>query len=169
MAWEKIFKNEPFPWLNNKPPMFPLNDKSSNTGNFSMAPPPAQGVAKKFNVKATVPIRNNSLAPQQNDRYYRPVYFLPNNIPSNLRDSSNSKNPLSSPEMPRKPPAAFHEKHSEKAGGEHFEGIREVTLRKNVLFRALLGDWDDSFKSVQRALGVTMECEYLFFTNLLLL
>lgn len=39
------------------------------------------------------------------------------------------------------------------------EGTRDVVIRRNTIFRALLGEWDGSFKSVQRALGVTIECE----------
>ncbi|KAF7961181.1 hypothetical protein EAE96_000847 [Botrytis aclada] len=171
MAWETVFKNEPFPWLNKKPPGIPSSanlppiQKTSNraTGNYSMAPPPAQMISSGANAS------------------HHPVYSMPGGKSTQSRPSSaygaanasvgtaisSGTTPFgSSPEMPRKVSAALlnkevmnniGEESSEKNGTDLVEGRREVTIRKNTLFRALLGDWDDSFKSVQRGLGVTIE------------
>ncbi|TGO46564.1 hypothetical protein BOTNAR_0579g00050 [Botryotinia narcissicola] len=170
MAWETVFKNEPFPWLNDKPPGVPSSanlppiHKISREiiGNYSMASPPAQIVSSGVNTG------------------HRSVYSMTGSKSTQSRLSSaynanasvgtavsGGTTPFgSSPEMPRKLSAALlnkgvmntiGEESSENNGINLAEGKREVTIRKNTLFRALLGDWDDSFKSVQRGLGVTIE------------
>ncbi|KAF7910645.1 uncharacterized protein EAF01_002155 [Botrytis porri] len=170
MAWETVFKNEPFPWLNNKPAGIPSSaslppiHKTSReiTGNYSMAPPPAQIVSNVANTS------------------HHPVYSISGSRSTQSRpssaynanasvgtDISGGATPFeSSPEMPRKLSAALlnkgvmntiGEESSENNGTDLVEGRREVAIRKNTLFRALLGDWDDSFKSVQRGLGVTID------------
>lgn len=175
MAWETVFKNEPFPWLNDKPlgvpssAILPPIHKISREiiGNYSMASPPAQIVSSAANTS------------------HRSVYSMTGNKSTKSRPSSaysanasvgtavsGGTTPFgSSPEMPRKLSAALLNKgvmntvggeSSETNGIDPVKGRREVTIRKNALFRALLGDWDDSFKSVQRGLGVTMECECSF-------
>ncbi|KAI9648592.1 hypothetical protein NHQ30_003229 [Ciborinia camelliae] len=163
MTWERIFKKEPFPWLNDKPGEVPLlDDKSSgkHIDSFSMVPPPSQRIARKTKTKTLSPARNDLIS-QQIDRY-PPAYDVPR---INLNHSSHSKNSFgrteisggsnpfgSSPEGPRRLLRALPSKRADPV-----EGTREVTIRKNTIFRALLGDWDDSFKSVQRALGVTIK------------
>ncbi|CAD6445401.1 c47034a3-12d2-460b-9fff-5ec132b76ee7 [Sclerotinia trifoliorum] len=163
MAWEKVFKDEPFPWLNDKPPGIPKNSLPNNklatkyASNFSMATPPAQGIVDQSDIKTIAPAGNCPLVPPR---------------PSHSRNSFDQKQTAggatpvgSSPEMPRKllvaqPKGvvkAVGDQFSEKNRANPVEGTREVTIRKNTLLRALLGDWDDSFKSVQRGLGVTME------------
>ncbi|KAF7871648.1 hypothetical protein EAF04_003755 [Stromatinia cepivora] len=163
MAWEKVFKNEPFPWLNDEPPGIPLNSLTNDklakkvAANFSMAPPPAQGAVRQSNAKTIAPAGNNPLV-QPRPSHSRNSF--------DQRATSGGAIPVgSSPEMPRKflvaqPKGvmkAVGDKSSEKNKANPVEGTREVTIRKNTLLRALLGDWDDSFKSVQRGLGVTME------------
>ena len=36
---------------------------------------------------------------------------------------------------------------------------REVVIGKSAIFRTVLGEWEDSLKSAQKALGVTIRCE----------
>ncbi|TGO09314.1 hypothetical protein BTUL_0170g00040 [Botrytis tulipae] len=170
MAWETVFKNEPFPWLNDKPPGVPSSaslppiHKISREiiGNYSMASPPAQIVSSGSNTgHRSVYSMTGSKSTQS-----RPSSAY-NANPSVGTAVSGGTTPFgSSPEMPRKLSAVLlkkgvmntiGEESSENNGINLAEGKREVTIRKNTLFRALLGDWDDSFKSVQRGLGVTIE------------
>ncbi|KAF7888631.1 uncharacterized protein EAF02_003172 [Botrytis sinoallii] len=170
MAWETVFKNEPFPWLNDKPPgvpslasLPPIHKTSREvTGNYSMAPPPAQKVSSGANTShRSVYSMTGSKSKQS-----RPSSAYSANVPVGTAVSGGTTPFGSSPEMPRKLSAALlnkgvmntiGEESSEDNGMDLAEGKREVIIRKNTLFRALLGDWDDSFKSVQRGLGVTIE------------
>ncbi|KAF7902343.1 hypothetical protein EAF00_002246 [Botryotinia globosa] len=170
MAWETVFKNEPFPWLNDKPPGVPSSaslppiHKISREiiGNYSMASPPAQIVSSGANTgHRSVYSMTGSKSTQS-----RPSSAYNANASVGTAVSGGTTPFGSSPEMPRKLSAAIlnkgvmnsiGEQSSENNGTNLAEGKREVTIRKNTLFRALLGDWDDSFKSVQRGLGVTIE------------
>ncbi|KAM0159622.1 hypothetical protein ACHAQE_004929 [Botrytis cinerea] len=170
MAWDTVFKNELFPWLNNKPPgvpslaNLPPIDKTSRevTGSYSMAPPPAQIVSSGSN-NGHPPVYNMT-----GNRSAQSRLSSAHSASASVRKAiSGGTTPSgSSPEMPRKLSAALLNKgvmksidgeSSEKERTGLVEGMREVIIRKNTLFRALLGDWDDSFKSVQRGLGVTIE------------
>ncbi|EDO03317.1 predicted protein [Sclerotinia sclerotiorum 1980 UF-70] len=162
MAWEKVFKDEPFPWLNDKPPGISKNALTNDKlaikyANFSMATPPAEGVVKQSNVKTIAPAGNNPLVQLR---------------PSHSRNSFDPKETDggailvgSSPGMPRKllvaQPKGVTKAVGDQSSGKNranpVEGIREVNIHNGILTRALLGDWDDSFIFVQRGLGVTME------------
>ncbi|ESZ99041.1 hypothetical protein SBOR_0575 [Sclerotinia borealis F-4128] len=203
MTWEKVFKNVPFPWLDNKPPGISLsndrppgipllNDRppGKRTGNVSMAPPPSSEVARKFDTKTTVPAGSTSLVLLRQDNYSQAHSMSRNNLNQSTtknvlqktyskghsRASSQSKNSFNRPaisggathlgfsiDRPKNFPTALPnkgvmktvgEKDSEKNRADPGEGIREVTIRKNNIFRAILGDWGSSLKSIQRALGV---------------
>ncbi|KAA8575702.1 hypothetical protein EYC84_004815 [Monilinia fructicola] len=194
LTWERIFQKEPFPWLSEKPPAFPLSDENpsgKHTGNTSMAPPP-QAVSKKF--KFTASVGDDLLANSNRDQFrsannVRDINFNQSRASSNGRNSFDQTGKLggavipfgSSPEMPRRFPEALPNKGlmgrttrtSETSDSARLkahtrtisnisnvqseknpvEGTRDVVIRRNTIFRALLGEWDGSFKSVQRALG----------------
>ncbi|TGO33220.1 hypothetical protein BHYA_0259g00020 [Botrytis hyacinthi] len=178
MAWETVFKNEPFPWLNDKPPGVPSSaslppiHKISREiiGNYSMALPPAQIVSSGANASH----RSVYSMTGSKSTHSRPYSAYSANASVGKAVSGGTTPFGSSPEMPRKLSAALMnkgvmntigEESSENNGTDLAEGKREVSIRKNTLFRALLGDWDDSFKSVQRGLGVTIECEWFSSSN----
>lgn len=170
MAWKRIFGNEPCPWLDEKPPGAPMNGIS--TGNLArglaMAAPPSQGAVRKFNANNTISANNSLVRSDRKSDKYRPRYAVQNN---NLKQSTAShvkimddvKPTQSTPVISTLARSMGHGRTASNISSmksqADVEGVREVTIKNSTAFYTLLGSRDGSFKSVQRALGVTIECK----------
>ncbi|KAB8304765.1 hypothetical protein EYC80_004114 [Monilinia laxa] len=181
LTWEKIFKIEPFPWLSNTSMAHPhpqtvtrkfkvttsvgddLLDNSHRDqsrseynvrgNNFNQSKASSSnnrspfdqrgklgGTAVPFGSSPEMPRRFREALPNKGVMGHISRMFVTSDsarLQAHTRTTSNTSNMQS-------------EKNLE-------EGTRDVIIRRNTIFRALLGEWDGSFKSVQRALGVTIE------------
>ncbi|RAL67931.1 hypothetical protein DID88_008656 [Monilinia fructigena] len=183
LTWERIFKKEPFPWLSEKPPALPLSDETlsgKHTGNTRWHTHLLKQLPRNSRLQ-----RRLEMTSWLTHTGINPIQNIMNRF-DQTRNLGGAVVPFgSSPEIPRRFREALPNKgvmghtsrmfvasdsarlraHTRTASNisnmqsEKYpvEGTRDVIIRRNTIFRALLGEWDGSFKSVQRALGVTVE------------